>query len=84
MKTQSQAHVKPWLRPLLSLTSAYCRRDLQPFAVHRLSPAKHSSRCPGFRWDRVNFLPSSWYSAMFWIQYEKNVDNTLMFSVVAK
>ena len=23
-------------------------------------------RCPGFGWDRVNFL-SSWYSAVFWI-----------------
>ena len=40
--------------------------------------------CPGFGWDRINFLPSSWYSAMFWAQYEKNVDNTLMLSVVAK
>ena len=40
--------------------------------------------CPGFSWDRVNFLSSSWYSVVFWVQYEKNVDNTLMFSVVAK
>ena len=40
--------------------------------------------CPGFGWDRVNFLSSSWYSVMSWIQYEKNVDNTLMFSVVAE
>ena len=40
--------------------------------------------CPGFSWDRVNFLPSSWYSVKFWISYENNVDNTLMFSVVAK
>ncbi|KAM6225622.1 butyrophilin subfamily 3 member A2-like [Spheniscus humboldti] len=23
--------------------------------------------CPGFRRDRVNFLPRSWYSAVFWI-----------------
>ena len=44
----------------------------------------HMTDCPGFSWDRVNFLSSSWYSIMFWIQYEKNVDNTLMFSVVAK
>ena len=42
------------------------------------------TECPGFGWDRVNFLPSSWYSTAFWIQYENNVDNTLMFSVVAK
>ena len=33
------------------------------------------SGCPGFGWDRVNFLSSSWYSVMFWIQYEKNVNN---------
>ena len=38
--------------------------------------------CPGFGWDRVNFLSSSWYSVMFWVQYEKNVDNTLMFSLL--
>ena len=25
------------------------------------------ARCPGFGWDRVNFLLSSWYSAVFWI-----------------
>ena len=25
------------------------------------------SYCPGFSWDRVNFLLSSWYSAVFWI-----------------
>ena len=40
--------------------------------------------CPGFGWDRGNCLPGSWYSVMSWIQYEKNVDNTVMFSVVAK
>ena len=40
--------------------------------------------CPAFGWDRVNCLPSSWYSAVFWVQYENNVDNTLVFSVVAK
>ena len=38
--------------------------------------------CPGFGWDRVNFLSSSWYRVMFWVQYENNVDNALMFSVV--
>ena len=40
--------------------------------------------CPGFSWDRVNFLSSSWYRVMFWVQHEKNVDNSQMFSVVAK
>ena len=28
---------------------------------------KKEEGCPGFGWDRVNFLPSSWYSAVFWI-----------------
>lgn len=23
--------------------------------------------CPGFAWNRVNFLPTSWCSAMFWV-----------------
>ena len=32
--------------------------------------------CPAFGWDRVNCLPSSWYSAVVWIQGEKTVDNT--------
>lgn len=35
--------------------------------------------CPGFSWDRVNFLPSSWYTAVFQIRYENNVDYTLIF-----
>lgn len=25
------------------------------------------SHCPGFSWDRVNFVPDSWFSAVFWI-----------------
>ena len=40
--------------------------------------------CPDFSWDRVNFLSNSWYGIVFWVQYEKNVDNTLMFSVVER
>lgn len=31
----------------------------------------------GFGWDRVNLLPSSGCSAVFWIEEENNVDNTL-------
>jgi len=34
--------------------------------------------CPGFGWDRVNFLPNSSCSAVFWIWNENNVDNVLM------
>jgi len=40
---------------------------------------------PGFGWDRVNFLPGSWWSAVFRIWAENNVDdNTLIVLVVAK
>jgi len=26
---------------------------------------QHMGDCPGFNWHKVNFLPSSWYSALF-------------------
>ena len=39
--------------------------------------------CPGFSWDGVNFILSSWSSAVFWIWCENNVDNILMVLVVA-
>jgi len=32
-------------------------------------------QCAGFGWDRVNYLPSSWYSTVFWIWNENNVEN---------
>ena len=35
--------------------------------------------CTGFGWGRVNFLPSGWYGAVFWICVEHRVDNTEMF-----
>jgi len=40
--------------------------------------------CPGCSWDRVNFLPGSWCSALFWIWDSNNVDNILTFLVVAR
>jgi len=40
--------------------------------------------CPVFGWDRVNFLSGSWCNAVVWIWDENNVDNILMFSVVAR
>jgi len=43
-----------------------------------------SYACPGFSWDRVNFIQSNWDSAMFGTQYENNFDNILMFLVVAR
>lgn len=48
-----------------------------------LSSLLHFRLCPacppGFGWDRVIFLPRSWYSGAVCIQGEKNVDNTRMF-----
>ena len=44
-----------------------------------LQPGEELQECPSFGWDRVNSLLSSWYSAVFWIYCENNVDNTLMF-----
>ena len=35
--------------------------------VLSLCSALMRPHCPGFSWDRVNFLFSSWYSAVFWI-----------------
>lgn len=35
--------------------------------------------CPGFGWNGVNFLLSNRCRAVFWIQYESLVTNTLIF-----
>lgn len=32
--------------------------------------------CPGFGWDKLNFLCSHWYIAVIWCQCEGSVDNT--------
>lgn len=37
----------------------------------------YETECPGFGWDRINFLPGSWYGAVVWIQDKNNVGNTL-------
>lgn len=34
--------------------------------------------CPGFSWNRANFLPSDWCSAEVWIWDENNVQDTLL------
>ena len=31
------------------------------------NPMYQYQLCPAFGWDKVNFLLSSWYSAVFWI-----------------
>lgn len=38
--------------------------------------------CPSLSWDRVNFVLSSWYSAVFCFKYENNIYNTLIFWVL--
>uniref|UniRef100_A0A8C0BIH1 Uncharacterized protein n=1 Tax=Buteo japonicus TaxID=224669 RepID=A0A8C0BIH1_9AVES len=37
----------------------------EPYFSASCQEGKH--RCADFGWDRVNFLHSSWYGAMFWI-----------------
>lgn len=32
-----------------------------------------------FSLDRVNFLASIWYSAVFWVQCNNNINNSLVF-----
>lgn len=39
--------------------------------------------CGGFGWDRVNFLHSSWYGAVFGIFVLKTVDNKNIFITAA-
>lgn len=36
-------------------------------------------KCPSFGWDRVNFPPTKWYSAVFWILDDNNVDDSLIY-----
>ena len=71
--------LKHMLRAWLSTNlkhDLHFRCGLDRFSVH----VSMKSLCPGFSWDVVSCLPSSWYSAMFWVQYVKNVDNPDVFS----
>lgn len=61
-----------------------CYVDLYILQSIYISVAKGTSSvpfyvdvCPGFGWDRVNFLTHSWYSCVFWICHRILVDNTL-------
>lgn len=36
--------------------------------------------CPGFIWDRIDFLCSLWHDAMYWLWEKNNTDNTPMYS----
>lgn len=55
LNTEEKILVEHLGRKFLEGSSYVCL--LNPFIVH----------CPGSSWDRVNFLPRSWYSAVFWI-----------------
>lgn len=61
-----------------------CREENHPKLTTRLFKEEKERKSVLFWLERVNFLPRIRYSAVFWIQCEDNVDNTLMFSVVAK
>ena len=53
-------------RTELATTSASLWDSVVTVAYPNMVEAKRPKpRCPGFSWDRVNCLPSSWYSAMF-------------------
>lgn len=41
-------------------------------------PLNYIGPYPGFRWDTVHFLLSSWYTTVLWIQHENNVGNELI------
>lgn len=48
-------------------------------AIYIISNSNWSKKpSADFSWDGVNFIPSSWYGAVFGIYYESNVDSTLM------
>jgi len=38
--------------------------------------SQKQTSCPCFSCDGVNLIPSSWYSAVFWMKDENNADNT--------
>lgn len=68
-----------WL-VLPTVSTKYCREDLTPatwksYGHYWLNTVyqilllfrKMTIHCAGFSWDRLKFLPSSWYSTVFWI-----------------
>lgn len=58
-----------------------CFLCLPTRSMQRISLAgiKVLKRCPGLGWDRVSFPLIRWYRAVFWIQYENDVHNSLIF-----
>lgn len=74
LKTQAQLGCCSNISPRESMRSSEVQGEIKflsfLFLQHFLV-----ENCPDFIWDRVKFLPSSWYSAVFWI-YGNNVDIT--------
>ena len=64
-----------WWHPWISsrFVKKYVSNNLEMFNVFKRKQEIRTecdfckTEGPGFGWDRVNFLPSSWYSAVFWI-----------------
>lgn len=50
------------IKHIYTLLSTYTLGNITDHLILRNSP--------GLRWDRGNFLPSSWYRAVFWVENE--------------
>ena len=68
----------------IDVTDWVCATEIEGMARREGLKEKALNPCPGFSWEKVNFLLSSWCSTVFCIWHENNVDNTLMVLVVAK
>lgn len=49
--------------------------------ISGFSPIHKSEKYTGFGWERINFLHSTLYGAMFWIFDQKSVNNRDFFAV---
>lgn len=64
---------------LWSLKWQYAQKDVSLWIPLIYALEQTKTKCSGFSWDKVSFLPSSRCNVLFWIQHENNVDNTLVF-----
>lgn len=49
------------------------------FVINKIGAQGIQGMCADLGWDRVNFLPSSWYWTVFWICAGNHINNTEMF-----
>lgn len=66
-----------WEKPLLNFLCDTLAALKLP-KIHQICLKLMAYQCPGFGWDSVHFLLSSWHSAVFWVRWENSVDNALM------